>query len=84
MEAICLCGSNNCRGTYLGLANNNTFDQVIQSDHSFLERIYLIYKAIADTELSANQIALLESYGIKSALLGGILVINKHRSTTMA
>lgn len=71
MTAVCLCGSYNCRGTYLGLANTNTFDHVIQAEHSFLERLYLIYKAVANPQLSPAQLALLESHGIKNSLLGG-------------
>ncbi len=75
---MCLCCSSNCRGTYLGLANTNTFDQIIQADHTFLERIYLIYKAIANPALSSAQQTLLDKHGIKRALLGGmhILVAN--------
>lgn len=76
MTAVCLCGSYNCRGTYLGLANTNTFDQIIQTEHSFLERIYLIYKAVADPQLKSSQAKLLEENGIKDVLLGGEITNN--------
>lgn len=61
---------------YLGLASNSTFDQVMQSEHSFVERVYLIYKAVVSPELSGVQKELLESYGIKAGLLGGTVVDN--------
>lgn len=72
---MCLCSSYNCRGTYLGLANTSTFDQIIQRDHCFLERVYLIYKAIKNPNLESQHIALLERHGIKKALLGSKFIV---------
>jgi len=44
----------------------------MQSEHSFIERVYLIYKAVVNPVLNSSQVELLEYYGMKSNLLGGI------------
>jgi len=46
-EAVCLCGTAFCKGKYLNLANDKKNLGIMKNDHTFLDRNYIIYKAIS-------------------------------------
>lgn len=58
-EAICLCGSYYCRGHYLIFSNGKNYNEIINSDHSFLHRNALFIKSCMrnnDDEKNENQV----------------------------
>ncbi|KAG2481828.1 hypothetical protein HYH03_019206, partial [Edaphochlamys debaryana] len=44
-EAICLCGTRNCRGSYLYYSGSTAFTQVMEERHNFLHRQALLVRA---------------------------------------
>jgi [histone H3]-lysine4 N-trimethyltransferase ATXR3 len=75
LSAVCLCGSSQCRTSFLSFANSSTFTDITSKYHAFLDRVYLIYKAVKNPILEPQEKALLEEHGIKSALLKGKLIV---------
>ena len=51
-EAICLCGMAQCRGRYLMLSNDKKNLQIMKQYHTFVDRNYIIYKAIKNPTLT--------------------------------
>jgi len=45
-QAICLCGSQNCRIRYLNLITSRNQNSYLDKNQSFLRRNYLIYRVI--------------------------------------
>ena len=69
-SAVCLCSATNCQGYYLKYGNPNIFTQIINTQQAFLDRTYLIFKAVINTEITIYDIARLKKHGIGVALLG--------------
>lgn len=46
-SAVCLCGTSFCRGSFLGYSSFKNHELVLQADHKFLERNFILYKAVA-------------------------------------
>ena len=63
-EAICLCGSYYCRGHYLIFSNGKNFNEIINSEHSFLQRNAVLFDScISKSDCSiANIIYFLKSH----------------------
>ena len=84
IEAICLCGSFECRGHYLGLGGSFVFTEVINEYHGFLARNAVLLKSCCynnDNNENFNQKNnedninygdedILKKYGIGNSLLG--------------
>lgn len=45
-EAVCLCGTEFCKGRYLNLANDKKNLAIMKTHHTFVDRNFLIYKAV--------------------------------------
>ena len=45
-EAVCLCGTGQCKGKYLNLANDKKNLAIMKIYHTFVDRNYLVFKAI--------------------------------------
>jgi len=69
-EAICLCSSTHCRGSYLCYTGSRAFQQVMNAKHTFLHRQATLLIAGCEKVTAADR-ARLASHGIKSSALGG-------------
>ena len=70
--SICLCGTTKCRGAFLYYAGLGAFADVINAEHTLIERTALIVNACSSTELSAENIARLDRNGIRNSALQGL------------
>jgi len=68
-EAICLCGKNLCRGSFLSLADGKAYQQVIVSHHNFLHRNAILLRAGLEP-VAEEDLARLKEFGYKSSILG--------------
>jgi hypothetical protein len=68
-DAICLCSSNGCRGSFLSYADGTAYQEVVKSCHTNLHRNSIILKACSE-KLSGKDFARLEEHGFKASLLG--------------
>ena len=69
-EAICLCGTFLCKGRYLNLANDKKNVAIMKIYHTFIDRNFIIYKSIIDSELTKEDNNRLFRNGLrKSAIL---------------
>ena len=68
-NAICLCGTNRCRGSYLSFADGRGYQQIIYRHHSILHRNALILRAGTE-ELTKEDYAKLKKYSFGMSLLG--------------
>jgi len=66
-QAICLCGSQNCRIRYLNLITSRNQNSYLDKNQSFLRRNYLIYRS--HEPLTKEDYELMDSYSIKSSIL---------------
>ncbi|KXZ45516.1 hypothetical protein GPECTOR_53g102 [Gonium pectorale] len=54
-EAICLCGSRLCRGSYLYYSGSTAFTQVMEQRHNFLHRQVMLLRASVEPLLEADR-----------------------------
>ena len=70
-SSICLCATKICRGSFLSLIGTDTFEQVINRDHTFLNRTSLLLKACC-SELTNSDRVNLDEASIRSSILEGL------------
>jgi hypothetical protein len=70
-EAVCLCGTSQCRGSYLSLIKDNSVTPFILTHHSFLHRMSLILNSCMDPELTEEDCESLRSQSIGACMLDG-------------
>lgn len=75
-EAICLCGTQNCRGSFLMFSGSRAFMQVMVTHHNFLMRQALLLLACTQ-ECQADDRERLEKHGIKDSALGSLAAGNR-------
>ncbi|GIL69137.1 hypothetical protein Vretifemale_124 [Volvox reticuliferus] len=68
-EAICLCGSRNCRGSYLYYSGSTAFTQVMEQRHNFLHRQTILLRASTEPLLEEDSLRL-KKHSIGSTSLG--------------
>lgn len=68
-EAICLCGKERCRGSFLSLADGSAYNDVMNTHHNFLHRNAILLKSCVEP-VSAEDRNRLARFGFKSSLLG--------------
>ncbi|KDD72435.1 hypothetical protein H632_c3349p0, partial [Helicosporidium sp. ATCC 50920] len=68
-EAICLCGSVHCRGSYLYYAGSRTFQTVMAARHHFLHRQVFVLRAALEPLAEADE-ARLKKHGLGTSALG--------------
>lgn len=68
-EAVCLCGTEFCKGRYLNLANDKKNLAIMKSHHTFIDRNYLIFKAVTHPQLTEEDRKRLHSNGLRSSSL---------------
>ena len=68
--AVCLCGSQSCRGSFLGFAHSTAFKNFLENEHTTLERVSLLLEASQTLPLTAEESAMLDKYGFRGSLLG--------------
>ena len=51
-EAICLCGTEYCKGRYLNLANDKKNLAIMKTMHTFIDRNYILFKAVTESTLT--------------------------------
>jgi len=70
-DAVCLCGTTNCRGTYLYFRGSNGFQHIITRDHNFLRRTAIMVNATLE-EVTQVDLEILRKYNLKESLLDGL------------
>lgn len=70
--SICLCGATKCRGAFLYYAGLGAFADVINAEHTLIERTALIVNACTSTELSEDNLARLDRNGLRNSALQGL------------
>lgn len=71
LDAICLCGSYNCKGYYLIFSESIILTEVLAKHHNFLHRNYILLKACSkENELNEQDEILLNKYSVKYSILG--------------
>jgi len=70
-DAVCLCGTTNCRGTYLYFRGSNCFQHIITRDHNFLRRTAIIVNSVRH-EVTQVDLEILRRNSIKESLLKGL------------
>jgi hypothetical protein len=68
-QAICLCGTEKCRGSYLYFTGSKTFMQILLREHNMLHRQVLLARA-AEEPLGHADGARLAKFGLGSSCLG--------------
>lgn len=68
-EAICLCGVSLCRGRYLMLSNDKKNLAIMKQYHTFVDRNYILYKAIKNPVVTEADIDRLSRNGLKDSCL---------------
>ncbi|CAD8179326.1 unnamed protein product [Paramecium octaurelia] len=69
LQALCLCGSENCKKYYLGLSNQREYNAILDRNHCFLKRNAILFNSCLDN-FKIDQ-RLLDKYKIRSSLLTG-------------
>ena len=62
---MCLCGTELCSGKYLQLANDKKDLTLLKKYHTFVDRNYILWKAIKDPEISLEDEKRLNEFGLK-------------------
>lgn len=68
-SAICLCGTTNCRGSYLQYVGSTAFTQVMERHHGFLHRQALLLRASSEP-LGEADAARIAAHRLGAAALG--------------
>ena len=68
--AICLCGTSECRGSFLSFSTDEDLQQVFNSNCGPLRRYSSLLRACSSKPLSVIDKATLERHGMRSAALG--------------
>ncbi|BBN01324.1 [histone H3]-lysine4 N-trimethyltransferase ATXR3 [Marchantia polymorpha subsp. ruderalis] len=71
-NAVCLCGSQGCRGSYLNLTGSGTFEEVIARDHGLLDRHRLLLNACSPAPITNEEIEEMRQAGLGSCVLSGL------------
>ena len=68
-NAICLCASANCRGSFLYYAGRGAFTSVLYAKHRFLQRSAILLEACA---VDSKEEEIFNYFGIKGCVLNGL------------
>ena len=55
-SAVCLCGTEMCSGKYLQLANDKKDLTLLKKYHTFVDRNYILWKAIKYPEITEEDV----------------------------
>ena len=69
--AICLCGTQDCRGSYLYHTQDDAYLKIIRRDHGLLERLAMVVEC-CESELRAADLALLDKHALRSSVNDGL------------
>ncbi|GAB4817034.1 hypothetical protein N2152v2_004080 [Parachlorella kessleri] len=69
-EAICLCSTHLCRGSYLTFTGSRGFMQIMSTRHNFLHRQAIIARAGCEPLTDADR-QRLDAHGLRNSCLGG-------------
>lgn len=70
-NAVCLCGDQSCRGSFLYYGGSDTFQQVISDRHTFLDRTALLLRASTEP-MSDEDRERCNRFGFKSSILSDL------------
>ena len=68
-SAVCLCATEICQGRFLQLAGDKKHLAIIKQYHTFIDRNYILYKAIMNPVITEVDEQRLAEYGIKGSLI---------------
>lgn len=68
-QAICLCGTHMCRGSYLYFTGSKAFMQILASKHNILHRQVTLIRSVTEP-LNQTDADRLEKFGLGSSCLG--------------
>ncbi|XP_051124963.1 histone-lysine N-methyltransferase ATXR3-like isoform X2 [Andrographis paniculata] len=71
-NSVCLCGTSDCRGSYLNLTGEGAFEQVLKKRHGLLNRCSLLLEACKLNSVSKEDFTELGKAGLGCCLLGGL------------
>ncbi|CAM6122763.1 unnamed protein product [Calypogeia fissa] len=71
-NAVCLCGSQGCRGSYLNLTGSGTFEEVILKQHGLLDRHRLLLDSCSATSVTEEGLQEMRQAGLGTCLLSGL------------
>ncbi|KAL4859889.1 Histone-lysine N-methyltransferase [Chlorella vulgaris] len=70
-DAICLCSSRNCRGSYMYFTGSRAFQQVMNTKHTFLHRQAIIARAGCEP-LTEDDWSRIKRHGLGDSALGSV------------
>ena len=68
-QAVCLCGTEVCQGRYLQLASDKKHQALMKQYHTFVDRNYILFKAVTRPYLEEEDLARLEFCSLKSSVM---------------
>eukprot|EP00736_Rhodelphis_marinus_P005597 Rmarinus@m.13935 len=73
-KAICLCGTQKCRGSFFYYSEDEDYMSVLKQKHHVRERMKLLLQACESSVLSPEDSLVLEKHGCKRSMLEGLPV----------
>mmetsp|Transcript_5904 Transcript_5904/g.9586 ORF Transcript_5904/g.9586 Transcript_5904/m.9586 type:complete len:150 (+) Transcript_5904:4029-4478(+) len=67
-DAVCLCGTVNCKGKFLTLTNEKKQLAMLKQFHTFIDRNFVIYQAIKSPKLEEEDVITLKHNGLESLM----------------
>ena len=71
-QAICLCGTSYCKGRFLTQANDKKNLAIMREYHTFIDRNYLIYKAVLSEKIEIEELERLHRNSLNASALEGL------------
>lgn len=71
-SAVCLCGTEVCQGQYLQLASDKKHLKVMKQYHTFIDRNYILWKAIKDPVITEEDQNRLYALGLRDSIMSNV------------
>ena len=71
-SAVCLCGSHACRGSFLYFTGANESQQVLQRDHTIVDRFAQLVLACSNTQVMIPTQEIMNRHGLRKLCVGGV------------
>ena len=67
--AVCLCGTEVCLGRFLQLASDKKHLAIMKQYHTFVDRNYILYKAVTNPQITIEDEKRLNEFGLKYSVM---------------
>ncbi len=71
-SAVCLCGSHACRGSFLYFTGANESQQVLQRDHTIVDRFAQLVLACSNTQVMIPTQEIMNRHGLRKLCVGAV------------